>query len=51
MIYELEFNKNDYEKIVKHKTRKTINLRVRNKSSKSYKQDRTRKSDCESINL
>ena len=51
MIYGLKFNKNDYRKIIKYKTRKIINLRVCNKSSKSCKQDRTRGSNRKSTDL
>ena len=46
MVYKFELNRNDYEKIVKYKTRKTINLGIRNKSSKSRKQSRSKELDC-----
>ena len=35
MVYEFKLNKNDYEKIVEHTTRETINLGIRYKNSKS----------------
>ena len=51
MIHEFKFNKNDYKKITKYKTRKIINLKVCNKSLKSCKQDKTKKSSYENTNL
>ena len=51
MIYEFKFNKNDYKEIIKYKIKETINLRVRDKNSKSYKQDRSKELDCQNINL
>ena len=50
-IYRLEFNKNDYKKIVKYKTRKTINLEIYDKSFKFNEQDRIRELDYKSTNL
>ena len=45
MIYKLESNRDNHEKVIKHKTRKTINLKIRNESLKSRKQDEFRELD------